>query len=112
VKDPSIAVEWFDKSLPRFEAKHVCRIGYIENLTANNACCRKEDERDGLLEQNASLKLKRLHFEPGYKRLEKDKFFWPDSELEVVDIDSRQMSWLLAGLEIDKAHQRLFYNEI
>lgn len=47
-----------------------------------------------------------------HKRLEKDRFCWPNSELEVIDIDSRQMSWLLAGLEIDKAHQRLLYNEI
>ncbi|MCK5516885.1 MAG: IS66 family insertion sequence element accessory protein TnpB [Desulfobulbaceae bacterium] len=47
-----------------------------------------------------------------HKRLEKDKFFWPDSELEVVNIDFKQMSWLLAGLEIDKAHKSLFYNNI
>lgn len=47
-----------------------------------------------------------------HKRLEKDRFYWPESELEVVNIDSRQMSWLLAGLEIDKAHQKLTYSEI
>ncbi len=28
------------------------------------------------LEQNVSLKLNRLHFEPGYKRLSKGKFTW------------------------------------
>jgi hypothetical protein len=75
VKGPSIAAEWYDKSLLRFEAKHVCRIGDIENLTANTAG-HKEDERDGLLEQNASLKLKRLHFELGYKRLSSGRFGW------------------------------------
>lgn len=47
-----------------------------------------------------------------HKRLEKDRFLWPESEFEVVNIDSRQMSWLLAGLEIDKAHKNLFYNKI
>ena len=47
-----------------------------------------------------------------HKRLEKDRFHWPNSECEVIDIDSKQLSWLLAGLEIDKAHQKLFYSEI
>jgi transposase len=47
-----------------------------------------------------------------HKRLEKDQFYWPESEDDVVNIDMRQMSWLLAGLEIDKAHKQLFYSEI
>ena len=47
-----------------------------------------------------------------HKRLEKDRFHWPNSECEVIYIDSKQLSWLLAGLEIDKAHQKLFYSEI
>lgn len=46
------------------------------------------------------------------KRLEKDLFHWPESESEVVDIDSRQLSWLLAGLDIDKAHKQLPYSLI
>lgn len=44
------------------------------------------------------------------KRLEKDRFQWPESESEVIDIDSRQLSWFLAGLDIDKAHKQLFYS--
>jgi len=47
-----------------------------------------------------------------YKRLEKDRFKWPDSECDIVNIDSRQMSWLLAGLDINSAHKQLFYSEI
>ncbi len=47
-----------------------------------------------------------------HKRLERDRFHWPNSELDVIGIDSKQMSWLLAGLEIDKAHQALLYSEI
>ena len=47
-----------------------------------------------------------------HKRLEKDRFCWPESELEVINIGSRQMSWLLAGLEIDKAHKKLTYSDI
>ncbi len=47
-----------------------------------------------------------------HKRLEKDRFRWPESELEVLGIDAIQMSWLLAGLEIDKAHRELAYSHI
>ena len=47
-----------------------------------------------------------------HKRLEKDRFCWPESELEVVTIESKQMSWLLAGLEIQKAQKKLNYSEI
>lgn len=47
-----------------------------------------------------------------HMRLEQDRFHWPDSEFEIIDIDAKQMSWLLAGLEIDKAHRRLLYDEI
>jgi transposase len=47
-----------------------------------------------------------------HKRLEKDRFCWPKSKQEVIDIDSKQMSWLLAGLDIYKAHKQLLYSEI
>ncbi|MCB2183770.1 MAG: IS66 family insertion sequence element accessory protein TnpB [Desulfobulbaceae bacterium] len=47
-----------------------------------------------------------------HKRLEKDHFHWPESEDDVVNIGTRQMSWLLAGLEIEKAHKQLFYSEV
>jgi len=46
------------------------------------------------------------------KRLEEDRFCWPDSEQEVVKIDTKQMEWLLSGLDINKAHKRLTYSEI
>ena len=47
-----------------------------------------------------------------HKRLEKDRFLWPESQQEVVNIDSRQMSWLLAGLDINMAHKQLSYSDI
>jgi len=47
-----------------------------------------------------------------YKRLEKDRFIWPKSERDVIDIDSCQMSWLLAGLDIRNAHKKLLYSSI
>lgn len=47
-----------------------------------------------------------------HTRLEKNRFHWPDSEDDVINIDSRQMSWLLAGLEIDKAYAQLLYDKM
>ncbi len=47
-----------------------------------------------------------------HKRLEKDRFCWPKSHCEVLLIDHKQLSWLLAGLDINSAHKKLFYNEI
>ena len=46
------------------------------------------------------------------KRLEKDRFCWPDSEQEVVNINGEQLSWLLAGLDIGEAHKKLRYKQV
>ncbi len=47
-----------------------------------------------------------------HKRLEEDRFHWPESGQDVMDIDNNQLSWLLAGLDIDSAHKQLSYSEI
>lgn len=46
------------------------------------------------------------------KRLEKGRFRWPLSNDEVLFLSSRELSWLLEGLEIHqvKAHQKLSYS--
>lgn len=46
------------------------------------------------------------------KRLEKDIFRWPDSASEVLEIDNRQLGWLIEGLEVQQgfAHDRLMYS--
>jgi transposase len=69
------------------------------------------DEKGELFEQNVALKLSRLHFELLYKRLEKDRFRWPQSETEVTATDGRQLSWLLEGLSLNqaKSHRQLSY---
>ena len=48
------------------------------------------------------------------KRLEKHFFFWPASSGQIMQIDPRQLSWLLDGLKIDqlKAHQSLAYETV
>jgi len=45
------------------------------------------------------------------KRLEKDRFIWPEVFDDVMEIDHRSLSWLLEGLDLYrvKAHQRLRY---
>ncbi len=50
-----------------------------------------------------------------YRRLEKQRFYWPiASEATSVNISSRELSWLLEGLDISRitAHKRLNYSII
>ena len=47
-----------------------------------------------------------------HKRLEKDRFKWPQSVDEVIAIDQRQLQWLLSGLNIADAHRKLYYQNV
>jgi transposase len=38
-----------------------------------------------------------------HKRLERDKFRWPESEREVEEINIQQLRWLVEGLDIRQA---------
>jgi transposase len=46
------------------------------------------------------------------KRLEKERFRWPDIREEIIVIEERELMWLMDGLEIkqEKAHKRLGYS--
>ena len=44
------------------------------------------------------------------KRLEADIFRWPDSKHDVMEISSAALGWLLHGLDVNHAHQRLHYD--
>lgn len=48
------------------------------------------------------------------KRLEKQFFSWPDSSAEIMELDLRQLSWLLEGLKIGQqhAHEKLHYETL
>lgn len=48
------------------------------------------------------------------KRLEKDRFRWPESRQEVLEVGRRELSWLLDGLDLrqQKAHGSLGYKHI
>ncbi|MBL0382062.1 MAG: IS66 family insertion sequence element accessory protein TnpB [Desulfofustis sp. PB-SRB1] len=45
-----------------------------------------------------------------FKRLEKDRFRWPEDEQEVMAISPAALGWLLQGLDLSQAHQRLDYD--
>lgn len=48
------------------------------------------------------------------KRLEKDKFQWPETADNVVDIHGYELSWLLDGLTLEQhpAHRHLRYETV
>ncbi len=46
------------------------------------------------------------------KRLEKDIFRWPESEEEVMEVNQVALEWLLHGLDLNQAHQRLSYTSV
>src|SRR3989338_11574762 len=48
------------------------------------------------------------------KRLEKHRFRWPEPGCKVLEIEGRELSWLLEGLDTRgvKAHERLSYTSL
>jgi transposase len=48
------------------------------------------------------------------KRLEKQFFKWPSCPEEIVEIDRRQLNWLLDGLDLhqQQAHEPLYYSTL
>lgn len=47
------------------------------------------------------------------KRLERERFRWPESGAEVLELEQRQLQWLLDGLDPGQAgHKRLEYRHV
>ncbi len=48
------------------------------------------------------------------KRLEKERFRWPESDCELIEITNRELGWLLDGLRIEQkeAHRQLSYSTL
>ena len=44
------------------------------------------------------------------KRLERDRFVWPKTEGEALELSAQELSWLLAGLDWRKAHPAVKYS--
>ena len=102
-KGLSIAGEQYDKSPLRFRAVPVYRIGCIEILPVDNVR-HTTGEKGALLEQSVSLKPYHLHFERGYKRLEKGRLKMPKigESMSSIELDSGELSMLLEGLDLNK----------
>ena len=93
------------------EATAVCRSDCIAH-PRNRVDAHCKGETGGLFEQDLSLSPFRLHFPLRYKRLEKDRFKWPESEVEVMEIGTRELEWLLACSDIREAHGGLSYTTV
>ena len=46
------------------------------------------------------------------KRLEKDKFPWPEDESDVRELATEQLQMLLAGIDFFKAHKEILYKTV
>lgn len=48
------------------------------------------------------------------KRLDKDRFHWPDTKKDVLKIQPEELRWLLEGMDISKvkAHKNITYNAV
>lgn len=46
------------------------------------------------------------------KRLERERFRWPEREAEVAEVGVRELEWLLDGLDMEKAHRELHFETV
>ena len=46
------------------------------------------------------------------KRLERDKFPWPETGEEAKELSAEELSMLLRGIDFFKAHQTLYYKNV
>jgi transposase len=46
------------------------------------------------------------------KRLEKDKFPWPENKAEVEELNADELRILLEGIDFFKAHKPVFYKKV
>jgi transposase len=46
------------------------------------------------------------------KRLEKDKFPWPEDEAAVEELNAEELRMLLSGIDFWKAHKPIFYERV
>jgi len=46
------------------------------------------------------------------KRLEKDKYPWPQNEKEAMELSAEQLQMLLTGIDFFKAHKEVYYKKV
>lgn len=47
-----------------------------------------------------------------HKKLEKEKFPWPEDETEARQINTAELQMLLRGIDFWRAHKKLFYDSV
>jgi transposase len=47
-----------------------------------------------------------------YKRLEKERFPWPEKEEEARRITAEEVGWLLSGIDFFRAHKKLSFSRV
>lgn len=45
-----------------------------------------------------------------HKRLEKQRFPWPQDEMDVMEITQEQLHWLLNGIDFRRAHKPVHFS--
>jgi transposase len=46
------------------------------------------------------------------KRLEKDRFPWPENRAEAEELSGEELNMLLSGIDYFKAHKQLYYKRV
>jgi transposase len=47
------------------------------------------------------------------KRLERDRFHWPENGAQILTLEQRQLQWLIEGLDASQTgHGRLHYSQV
>ena len=46
------------------------------------------------------------------KKLDKDRFSWPEDDGDVCEIRRHELAWLLEGLDFSKAHKKISYKRL
>ena len=46
------------------------------------------------------------------KRLEKDKFPWPETEEEARELSGEELTMLLSGIDFFRAHKEIYYKKV
>jgi transposase len=48
------------------------------------------------------------------KRLEKERFRWPQADCDLLEVTQRELNWLLDGLSLEQrqAHKQLAYSTL
>ena len=46
------------------------------------------------------------------KRLEQDKYPWPQNENEALELTAEELKMLLSGIDFFKAHKEVFYKKV